>query len=227
MHRYAKLVLAAAVAGLPVLAGVPAHASGGSVNAVDVLTVTSLAGPNVSVNDVLQASLKTGTKVTFMSAPGGTTGVTCTVSSFSATVLTNPGAGGTATESLTVQTFSTCTANVVGVTCVQSVTVDNLPYGATVNGTTKAVKITGTTAKPIQTTVKLCTLLGTITCVYQADLNTVTGTASNVDNSISFSNQKFNKTTGPSTCFANGYFSAVYAPVKDTTVSGSPVVFTQ
>ncbi|WP_027343879.1 hypothetical protein [Hamadaea tsunoensis] len=226
MHRYAKVVLAAAVAGLTVLAGTPAHASGGSVNAVDVLTVNALAGPNVAVNDVLQASLKAGTKVTFMSTPGGTTGVTCTVSTFSAKVLTNPGAGGTATESLTVQTFSTCTANVPGVTCVSSVTVDNLPYGATVNGTTKAVTITGTTAKPIQTTVKLCTLLGTITCVYQADLNTVTGTASNTDNSITFTNQKFNKTMGPSTCFPNGYFSAVYAPVLDTTQANGKV-FTQ
>jgi hypothetical protein len=227
MHRYAKLAIALVVAGGTALAGAPAHASDSGTQVVDVLTYGSLGGTNVAVGDVLTSGLKTGTVATFYSTTTGTTGVKCSASAFSATVLTNPAAGGTATESLTSQTFGTCSANVPGVTSVQSIVVNNLPYNASVNGTSKAVTITGGAAGVVQTTVKLGTLLGSITCVYLADLNTVLGLASNTDNSIKFTNQKFNKSSGPSTCFGTAWFSAWYAPVKDSTVVGSPVVFTQ
>ena len=225
MHRYAKLAIALVAAGGIALAGAPAHAAGSGTQAVNVLTHTSLGGPNVNVGDVLTSGLKTGTVVTFYSSATGTTGVKCSVSSFSATVLTNPPAGGTATESLTAQTFGSCTSNVVGVTSVLSVAVNNLPYNASVNGSTKAVTITPGPTGPVQTTVRLGTILGTITCVYRA--NSVTGAASNTDNSITFTNQAFTKFSGPSTCFANGFFSATYAPVRDSSVVGSPIVFTQ
>jgi hypothetical protein len=227
MHRYAKLAIALVVAGGTALAGAPAQASGGGTQAVNVLTYGSLGGTNVAVGNVLTSGLKTGTVATFYSTTTGTTGVKCSVSAFSATVLTNPAAGGTATESLTSQTFGTCTSNVPGVTSVMSVVVNNLPYNASVNGTSKAVTITGGTAGVIQTTVKLGTLLGGITCVYLADLNTVKGLASNTDNSITFTNQKFNKSSGPATCFTTAWFSAVYAPVTDSSIAGSPSVFTQ
>ncbi|MGQ4336481.1 Tat pathway signal sequence domain protein, partial [Streptomyces hayashii] len=39
--------------------------------------------------------------------------------------------------------------------------------------------------------------------------------ASNADNSITFTSQHFTKTSGSSLCFANGYFTAKYAPVTD------------
>jgi len=226
MHRYAQLVIALATAAGTVLLGTPAQAGNGT-EAVDVLTYGSLGGTNVAVGNVLTASLKTATNVTFYSSATGTTGVKCAVSTFSATVLTNPAAGGTATESLTAQNFSSCTANVPGVTSVQSVAVNNLPYNAAVNGSTKVVTITGGAAGVVQSTVKLGTLLGSITCVYRASANTLTGAASNTDNSIKFTNQQFTKFSGPSTCFANGFFSATYAPVKDSSVAGSPSVFTQ
>lgn len=224
MHRYAQLAIALVTAAGTILMGTPAQAGSGT-EAVNVLTSGSLGGTNVAVGNVLTASLKTGTSVTFFSSATGTTGVKCTVSSFSATVLTNPAAGGTATESLTAQSFSSCTANVIGVTSVQSVAVNNLPYNASVNGTTKAVTITGGAAGVVQSTVKLGTLLGSITCVYRA--NALAGTASNTDNSIKFTNQQFTKFSGPSTCFTNGFFSATYAPVKNSSVTGGPSVFTQ
>lgn len=227
MHRYAKLAIVLAVAGGIAVAGAPAQAAGGGTQAVDVLTYGSLGGTNVAVGNVLTSNVKSGTVVTFYSTSTGTTGVKCAASAFSATVLSNPAAGGTATESLTAQTFGSCTANVPGVSSVQSVLVNSLPYNASVNGTTKAVTITGGTAGPIQTTVKLGTLLGSITCVYRADLNTVSGAASNTDNSIKFTNQKFNKFSGPSTCFTTGWFSAAYAPVTDSSIAGGPSVFTQ
>jgi hypothetical protein len=38
----------------------------------------------------------------------------------------------------------------------------------------------------------------------------------NADHSITFTNQQFNKVTGPSVCFSQILFSAKYAPIKDS-----------
>jgi hypothetical protein len=108
---------------------------------------------------------------------------------------------------------------VLGVT---GITVDNLPYTTTV-GSDGTVTGTPGADSTIQTTVKLRTLLGALTCVYRAA--SLSGTASNTDNSIAFTNQQFTKYSGSSLCFSNGYFTAKYAPVSDTSQSGSPAVF--
>jgi hypothetical protein len=224
MYRYLAV---AAVAALTTIAGTPATAAP-SIAAVNVLTFGGVV-TNVPVGDTLAASLRTGTSVTFFSTAGGSTGVTCHTSTFSATVTGNPVTPGTATESLNTQTFSDCVENIIGVTSVVSVAVNNLPYGTTVNGTTKVVTVSGTAAAPIQTTVRLQTILSPnpITCVYRSAGTSITGTASNIpDNSITFTSQQFNRFSGPSICFANGFFSAIYAPVRDTSQAGSPVVFT-
>jgi hypothetical protein len=49
--------------------------------------------------------------------------------------------------------------------------------------------------------------------------------AGDADNSINFVSQQFNRTMGPGTCFANGFFTATYAPVVDIDQAGSPLVF--
>jgi hypothetical protein len=136
-------------------------------------------------------------------------------------------APGTATESLTLQDFSSCTpVGIPAVTSVQSIVVNNLPYATTVTSPpSNAVQVTGTAEAPIQTTIRLVSGLGTITCVYRADGNVVSGVASNTDQSITFTDQKFNRFSGPSACFPNGYFSAAYGPVTDTSVAGSPLVY--
>jgi hypothetical protein len=218
MRTISRLLVAAGVATMLALWGAPAHAA----NAV--LTYGSLGGNAVAVGDVLQANLATGTNATFFSSATGTTGLRCAASSFAATVQTNPAAGGVATASLTAQTFGSCTANVIGVTAVRSVTVNNLPYTVSINGTTKAVVISG---NPLRSTVVLGTILGNITCVYTAVGNQLSGTASNTDNSLAFTTQQLTKTSGPGLCFANAFFSARYAPVRDSSVAGSPIVFTQ
>jgi len=217
--RFTRTIVATAVASVSLaLMGAPAYAAD-----VDVLTTGSLAGANATAGDVLTASLPSGTTAFFATTSGGTTGVSCTASSFTATVVDNPVAPGTATESTTGQTFGTCTANILGVTSVSSVTVNNAPFATTVasDGT---VTVSGTSTAPIQTTLVLGTILGSITCVYQAA--SIAGTASNTDNSITFTNQAFAKTSGAITCPSNGYFTAVYAPVLDSTVAGSPAIFT-
>ncbi|MET8782990.1 Tat pathway signal sequence domain protein [Streptomyces sp. NPDC004074] len=216
--RTPRSLLAVAVAALALAAASPASADG------TVLTTGGAGGDAVAVGDILNASLASGTAATLYSSATGTSGVSCASSTFTATVTDNPAAPGTATESLTGHTFDSgsCTSNVTGVLGVTGITVDNLPYTTTVasDGTIDVAPAAGST---IQTTVKLRTLLGSITCVYQAP--GLTGTASNTDNSITFTGQRFSKTSGSSLCFANGYFTAKYAPVTDSGRTDSPAVF--
>ncbi|WP_324786769.1 Tat pathway signal sequence domain protein [Streptomyces sp. H51] len=208
MRTRTLLTLVGAVAALSLPAAVPASAAG------SVLTTGSAGGSAAAVGDVLTAPLASGTSATLYSSATGTSGVTCTTSQFTATVTDNPAAPGTATEKVTAHTFdsSSCSSNVSGVLGVNSITVDNLPYNATVTSA-GVVTVSPASGSTIQTTVKLRTLLGTVTCVYQAP--SLTGTASNADNSISFANQQFTKTSGSSLCFSSGYFTAKYAPVTD------------
>lgn len=224
MLRYGKigggLVALALLTGL--VAATPASADPSAALAGNVLTYPTAGGTAVAVNDVIQASLKTGTNATFYNSTSGTTGIKCAASSFSAKVLTNPIAPGTATESLTAQSFGTCTTNVFGTTGVQSIALNNLPYATSVTSA-GVVKITGTTAAPVQSTVVLSSLLGTITCVYRTSTNSLTGAAVNTTNSITFTNQPFTKFSGPSLCFGTAYFSATYSPVRDSTKGNAAV----
>jgi hypothetical protein len=59
--------------------------------------------------------------------------------------------------------------------------------------------------------------------VYQAP--SLNGTVDEDLNGIKFSQQHFTKVSGSSLCFANGYFTATYAPVTDTSQPGSPTVY--
>ncbi|MFJ5516663.1 Tat pathway signal sequence domain protein [Streptomyces griseoluteus] len=208
------LALAGTVTALTVAVAVPASADAGTV-----LTTGGAGGTAVAVGDTLTAPLAAGTSATLYSSATGTSGVTCKASQFTAQVTGNPAAPGSATESVTGHTFdsSTCTSNVTGVLGVNGITVDHLPYTASVSsdGTLSVTPASGST---IQTTVKLRTLLGSVTCVYQAP--SLTGKADNADNSITFTNQQFSKVSGSSLCFASGYFTAKYAPVTD---AGAPV----
>jgi hypothetical protein len=217
------LMLTAALA--TVLAAAPGYAAYAD-ETVDVLTYGSVGGTNVADNDAVTAPLKAGTLATFHATPGGTMFIKCAESAFGATVLSNVATPGTAKESLTLQSFGTCTpVGIPAVSGVQSIVVDNLPYATAVSAPGNAVAVTGTDAAPVQTTIKLRSALGTVTCVYRADANLVTGVASNDDQSITFTDQKFNKFSGPSACFPNGYFTASYGPVADTSVAGSPLVY--
>ncbi|MGW0843764.1 Tat pathway signal sequence domain protein [Streptomyces sp. NPDC002787] len=214
MRTRSLLALAAGTAALMVSAISPASA------ADTVLTTGGPAGDAVAVGDVLNASLASGTAGTFYSSATGTSGISCAQSNFNATVTDNPAAPGTATESVTAHTFGSCTSNVFGVTGVTSITVNNLPYTTTVTSG-DVVTVLPAEGSVLQTTVVLRTLLGSINCVYQAA--SITGTASDTDNSISFAAQPFTRTSGSSLCFSTGYFTAKYAPVTDATQGGASV----
>jgi hypothetical protein len=208
----ASALLSAAIA-LPASAATP-----------DVLTYGSVGGSNVAVGDTVSAALASGTTANFDSDTTDTSGVSCSTSQFTGTVLTNPAASGVATESVTAQSFGSCSSNVLGVTGVNFVTVANLPFSASVSDTADTITVTGTSAAPIESTVELNTLFGAVDCVYEANNDTLTGTVSNTDQSINFSNAQFNLISGSALCFTNGYFTASYAPVQDTT-QGSAAVY--
>lgn len=220
MRNRTALALATAVAAMSLLPALPASAA---AQDTAVLTTGSAGGTAAAVGDVLTAPLATGTAATLYSSATGTSGVSCSTSQFTATVTDNPASSGTATESVTGHTFADCTSNVLGTLSVKSVTVNNLPYVTTVTSDGVVTVTPSSSDAPIQTTVVMSTLLGTITCVYRAD--SISGTSSNTDNSINFTSQPFTKYSGSSLCFSAGYFTAKYAPVSDTTQTGSPAVF--
>lgn len=217
MRTRTLLSLATAVTALSLSAAVPATAASTAAGAV--LTTGGTGGTPVAVGTTLNASLASGTAATFHSSATGSTGVSCTGSQFTATVTGNPTAPGTATESVTSHTFDSniCTANVTGVLGVNGISLGNLPYSATVTSS-GAVTVTPPSGSTIRATVTLRTLLGNVNCVYQA--SGLSGTASNANNGITFTDQQFTKVSGSSLCFANGYFTATYAPV---TAGGAPV----
>lgn len=213
MRKAMPPVLTAAAAAM--LAAFPMAAAAATPH---VLTTTKVGGPNVAVGATLKASLKSGTKATFYE-PGTTTGVSCSKSSFTSKVTKNPAAPGTATESLTAQTLSSCTTNITGATSVKSVKVLKLPYATTVSD---AAGNPVTVSKP-STKLTLNTVIGVVSCTYGAA--SIKGKASNAGNLITFKNQAFTLSSGSSACPASGDFSAMFGPVKDTSASGSPAVF--
>ncbi len=189
-----------------------------------VLTIAKVGGVAVQPGQIIQAPLKTGTKATFFS-PGTTTGVSCAVAKVTNKVLTNPLKPGTATESLTAQTFSGCTTNIPGTTSVQSVKVLNLPYRSAISDTT-GPPFPVTVTKPgglLKTSISINSVLGLLTCTYTAAK--LSGKATNVGNADTFKNQTFTLSSGSSACPAKGAFSATFGPKKDISVTGAPLVF--
>ena len=213
MRRYLYLaVVAASTLCATLVASTAAYADTGAV-----LTVGAVGGENAAVGDSVVASLASGSSATFYSTTTGTTGVSCASSTFSTTVTTNPSVPGVATETLDSQNFASCTTNVVGSTGVRSVTLNNLPFTVSVDGSTNAVTVGPGSAGVVQSTVIVSTILGTVTCVYRPATGTINGVADNATNAIVFTNQQFNKVSGSVLCLSTAYFSATYSPVIDTT----------
>ncbi|MFE7562183.1 Tat pathway signal sequence domain protein [Kitasatospora sp. NPDC057500] len=186
--------------------------------------VLTAGGTAVAVGDVLLAPLAAGTRATFSSDTTGSTGVFCGVSPFTAKVLANPAAPGTATGSLTGLTFGSCTANVTGVTSVRSLTVGNLAYDVAIGSAAgHPVTLTAGAAGPIQASAVLNSWFGTITCTYQLS-GAFTGTADNTAHALVFRNARFVKSAGSALCPGEGYFSASYGPLTDSTRPGGPAV---
>lgn len=211
-HTGLGLGAVAALGLLTAFAAAPASAA-----SVDVLTTGSVGGANVAVGDTVQAGLSGTSTATFLDSSGK--GVNCTSADFTASVTANPAAPGTATESVTALSFSGCTSNISGVRSVKSIAIDNLPYSGTVDDSTGTITISGS----VHATIVLNLVIGTATCKYTGPAGGVSGALSNVDNSLTFTNQVFARDTGSwAGCPSPENFTAAFAPVQDTTV-GSPV----
>jgi hypothetical protein len=216
MRKYLGLGAAAALGVVTAFAAVPAA----NADAVAVLTTGSAGGANVAVGDNLQAGLSSGTVSSFLDANGK--GVSCTTADFSASVTDNPAAPGVASESISALGFSGCTSNISGVKSVKSITIDNLPYSATVDDSTDAITISGT----VHATISLGLVIGSATCKYTGPSTGVVGSVSLTDGSLSFVNQTFTRDTGSwAGCPSPESFTSSFGPVLDTTAAGSPSVF--
>lgn len=203
------LFVASAAVAAALFAASPALAAGGPV-----LTSGSVGGTGLANGATVSASLASGSKAFIATTSGGSTGITCTQANLAATVTANPDSSGNADESLTSLTTTSCTANILGVSKVNSVALNNLPYSASVTPA-GVLTVTGS----IQSTVSLQTILGAVTCVYTA--TSLTGATHNTGNTIALTNQQFNLKTGPGVCPKNGFLSATVGPVT----SGGANVF--
>ncbi|MFJ9610767.1 Tat pathway signal sequence domain protein [Kitasatospora sp. NPDC101176] len=211
---------AAAVAVLALTAPGAGAADAGAPGPVAASSVLTAGGAAVAAGDALAAPLAAGSRATFYSTATSTTGVTCATSQLSASVQGNPAAPGTATASLTGLVFGSCTSNVTGVTSVRSLTVGGFPFGVALSD---APGLPVTLTGPIQATAVLNTWFGTITCSYQLS-GAFTGNADNAAHSLAFRTEHFAKSGGSSLCPGDGYFSAAYGPVTDTSRPGSPAI---
>jgi hypothetical protein len=214
MRRYLSAAVVAAIATLAT--ALPADAASA------VLTVGSTSGPAVAVGDVLWGDLKSGTSAVFKNT-GNSNQIACAKSRFDATVGSNPAPPGTGTFTITAWTFSSCTTN-FGATVV-SITVDNLPYNGSVidPGAGPNVTISPGSGGIIHLTIVL-TQVFQFTCKYKVHdaSGHLFGTTSNADNSLTFSNQQFDKESGAIACFPSFVFSATYV-LTDHTQSGGLV----
>jgi hypothetical protein len=215
-----KYVYTGAVVAMALIAALPATVA--EAASVHVLTTGKLGGPAVKPGAVLKASLAKGSAVVFNTNLGK---LTCTRSTFTAKVVSNPAKPGTAKESITAETFSSCRISIGGVT-IKSQSVGNLPYNATVSDAKgHPVHISGRTkAKPLLLSITVKFGASTFSCSVKAA--SIAGTWSNKGNVTAFVKQKFIKAAGPNGfCPTSGTFSAAYGPVRDSSVKGSPAVF--
>jgi hypothetical protein len=221
MRKYCYLAMAAGAALVLSVPAGAALAANPHTTAKPVLTIVKVGGPAVKSGNVLKASLPKKGTVTFSTKVGN---LTCSSSSITAKVLKNPSKVGQATLSVTSVSISKC-APIAGFSL--TVTSVNLPYGATIKNS-KGFPVTlsaASKAKPIgfKATVKS---LG-LTCTFTT--SSMTGSASNKTNSVTFSKQKLTLAKGSSAdCSEVGTtvtVTATYGPIVDSSVKHSPKVF--
>jgi hypothetical protein len=217
----AAAVAAAALLPVSLLAATPASAA----TKHDVLTYGKVGGTNVAAKSILTANLASKTAV--FAAASAT--LTCTKSTITVKVIKNPAAKGKATESLTSQTFSHCSAS-----GSLAADIKNPVLGLTKG--TYAVTVSDAKNFPVVVTKPSATVtvdvtvagIGTITCIYKAP--TADGNAANKHNTVAFKNQVLTEAKGSNAdCAAlpSAKFSATYGPVLDQSVKGKkkPAVF--
>jgi hypothetical protein len=221
MRKYCYLAMAAGAALVLSVPAGAALAANPHAAAKPVLTIVKVGGPAVKAKAVLSASLPKKGTVTFATKLGN---LTCSASTIAAKVLKNPSKVGQATLSVTSVSITKC-AKIDGFSL--TVTSINLPYGATIKNS-KGFPVTLSAiskAKPIgfKASVKSIGLTCTFTTA------SMTGSASNKTNSVTFSKQKLSLAKGSSAdCADVGTtvtVTATYGPIVDLSVAKTPKVF--
>ncbi len=227
-----KWTLAAAVA-MAAIVPLSLSSVAQAATKVDVLTISKAKGTAVKANAVLTAGLASKTDATFAA---GALVVTCKTASLTFKVKSNPATGRTAVLSETKETFSNCPVPASLSTLVKSLSITSTatsskPYATTVTdkkGDPVTISSPVTTVKAVTTPAAGS---ATVLCIFAA--KSVKGSFSNKTNDISFSKQVFtlepvskgSNSECSSVTGTTAKFSAVYGPVKDTSVKHSPKVF--
>ena len=208
--RTRTLVLTAlAAAGLVIGAAGQAGATTGGV-----LTVGSVGGTNVNVNDILTGAINSDFLFTTSS---GT--IDCSTGQFTAKVTANPAKGtGNATESITQLHADpgNCSTTVSGTYAVASVEINGPATGNVVDGSSPKLKVTH-----LDEQVTLESFLGNVTCDYgtTGSVTEIDGALSNATKSITFATQNVNLISGSGLCPSSGTFSGGVGPVLDSSQS--------
>jgi hypothetical protein len=217
-YRY----LAAAAAGFMVIGVSAGAALAAPAKSTPVLRISSTHGAAVKKGAKIGASLAKGQVVNLSI---GTFKASCKTSSFGAKVVKNPAAKGKTTLSITSEKVGGC--SISGVT-FHSLTAINLPYNAVL--TSKgALSITGTSkSRPLGFSAKISVDSINLTCVFTATRSS--GKTSNKANTAAFKNQKFSLDAAASSslCSSAGTtstYSAIFGPIRDTSVKHHPKVF--
>jgi hypothetical protein len=214
-RRFTYTLAAIITAVATVFLAVPAQAATGGE-----LTVGSLGGTNVNVNDNLTALL-TGSAV-FTTSAGK---VTCTQGNIAATDNTNP-AEGQAEATLTLTQFhstpASCTTTISGTTKVISVDLAHTASLTVLDDPTDPGILRATN---IDVKVTLGTVLGSLVCDYgtAGTVTQVDGALNNTAHSVTYSGAAVNKISGTGACPASGTLSAVFGPIIDTTQANQNV----
>jgi hypothetical protein len=132
----------------------------------------------------------------------------CKQASFAATVTSNPPAPGTASASYLPQ-FGSCTGGTL-----RSVTFDNRPA---IMKLSSGGQVTVSGAMQMQ----VVYAGSTGPCGYET--STIAGTVTGGGQSITFTDQEYLRSSGPSTCPPTLRFSVTYGPLVDSSQGGVPV----
>lgn len=227
IRRWTLAVAAATAVLVPLSLSTVAQAA----TKVDVLTISKVKGTNVKAKAVLSAGLASKKHVSFVSTGSSASlDATCSSGSVSFKVTSNPAKGRTADLGETKQTTTKCKvtgslASLVTKLTITSTSTARKPYKTTITDK-KGDHVTITS--PVAKVAVVTTVVGTLTCIYTA--KSIKGSYSNKTNDITFSKQKFvlDKSKSSADCSlagTGGSFSAVFGPLKDTSVKGRPKVF--
>lgn len=197
-----------------------AHAT--TAHATHVLTIGKLRGKPVAPGAKLVANVAKGTSASF-SLSGQR--IVCQLFRFVKKLTLNPLRPGTATLSNTSLRIGKCKTSVAGAK-VDKITVQGLPFNVSASDARgNPVTVSGQNpSSPIGLTATVSLGNNSITCSYSAQ--SISGHFSNKTHLVTFSKQPLTKSGGATLCPAGPVlFSAHLGPIRDVSVSGSPIVF--